>query len=73
MKILKQEDQFKLYPGRQTLIAFCLLLLWQTFAYSQQFPYKFRYLTVDEGLSHTDANDIAQDKQGYIWVATLWY
>jgi ligand-binding sensor domain-containing protein len=37
---------------------------------AQQYPYKFHYLTVDEGLSHTDANDIAQDKQGYIWVAT---
>ncbi len=38
--------------------------------YCQSFPYKFNYLTVDEGLSHTDANDIAQDKQGYIWIAT---
>jgi signal transduction histidine kinase/DNA-binding response OmpR family regulator/ligand-binding sensor domain-containing protein len=36
----------------------------------QPYPYKFNYLTVDEGLSHTDANDIAQDRQGYIWVAT---
>ena len=36
----------------------------------QPFSYKFNYLTVDEGLSHTDANDIAQDKYGYIWVAT---
>ncbi|MEJ7684194.1 MAG: two-component regulator propeller domain-containing protein [Segetibacter sp.] len=38
--------------------------------FSQPYPYKFNYLTVDEGLSHTDANDIAQDKQGFIWVAT---
>jgi signal transduction histidine kinase/DNA-binding response OmpR family regulator/ligand-binding sensor domain-containing protein len=37
---------------------------------SQAYPYKFKYLTVDEGLSHTDANDIAQDKLGYIWIAT---
>jgi len=36
----------------------------------QNYPYKIKYLTVDEGLSHTDANDIAQDKQGFIWVAT---
>lgn len=36
----------------------------------QSFPYKFNYLTVDEGLSHTDANDITQDKHGYIWIAT---
>ncbi|MDB5147803.1 MAG: response regulator, partial [Mucilaginibacter sp.] len=40
-------------------------------SYSQAYPYKFNYLTVDEGLSHTDANYIAQDKQGYIWVATF--
>jgi signal transduction histidine kinase/ligand-binding sensor domain-containing protein/CheY-like chemotaxis protein/AraC-like DNA-binding protein len=37
---------------------------------AQVYPYKFNYLTVDEGLSHTDANDIAQDNKGYIWVAT---
>ncbi len=36
----------------------------------QTYPYQFNYLTVDEGLSHTDANDIAQDRLGYIWVAT---
>ena len=39
--------------------------------FGQSYPYKFNYLTVDEGLSHTDACDIAQDKQGYIWVGTL--
>ncbi|HWB27773.1 MAG TPA: response regulator [Chitinophagaceae bacterium] len=38
--------------------------------FCQPYPYKFRYLTVDEGLSHIDANDIIQDKQGYIWIAT---
>ncbi len=36
----------------------------------QPSPYIFKYLTVDAGLSHTDANDIAQDKEGYIWIAT---
>ncbi len=39
-------------------------------ALGQSFPFKFSYLTVDEGLSHTDANDITQDRRGYIWVAT---
>ncbi|WP_121812168.1 response regulator [Mucilaginibacter kameinonensis] len=38
---------------------------------AQPYPYKFNYLTVDEGLSHTDANYIVQDKRGYIWVATF--
>ncbi len=32
---------------------------------------KFSYLTVDNGLSHTDAKDIKQDKLGFIWIATL--
>jgi signal transduction histidine kinase/DNA-binding response OmpR family regulator/ligand-binding sensor domain-containing protein len=41
------------------------------YAAQQPYPYKFNYLTVDEGLSHTDANDVAQDRQGYIWVATF--
>ncbi len=40
-------------------------------AKSQSFPYRFSYLTVDDGLSHTDANDIAQDEKGFIWVATF--
>lgn len=54
-------------------IVFCTLFIFiiNNTANCQSFPYKFNYLTVDEGLSHTDANDIAQDKQGYIWVATF--
>ncbi|WP_176884916.1 hybrid sensor histidine kinase/response regulator transcription factor [Dyadobacter soli] len=53
-----------------------LLLVAAAFAAStpvargQNFPYSFKYLTVDEGLSHTDVNDVAQDGKGYIWVAT---
>jgi signal transduction histidine kinase/DNA-binding response OmpR family regulator/ligand-binding sensor domain-containing protein len=39
-------------------------------SYGQAYPYRFNYVTVDDGLSHTDANDIAQDRFGYIWVAT---
>ncbi|WP_316823920.1 two-component regulator propeller domain-containing protein [Pedobacter miscanthi] len=39
-------------------------------AQNQPIPLKFNYLTVDEGLSHTDANDIAQDNKGFIWIAT---
>lgn len=35
--------------------------------YSQ---FRFKHLTVDEGLSHTDANYIMQDSKGFIWIAT---
>ncbi|MGY4386487.1 signal transduction histidine kinase/DNA-binding response OmpR family regulator/ligand-binding sensor domain-containing protein [Pedobacter sp. UYP24] len=41
-----------------------------TSVFSQSYAYQFNHLTVDEGLSHTDANDLVQDKYGYIWIAT---
>ncbi len=47
------------------LVSFCA-----TACFCQPYSYKFNYLTVDEGLSHTDANDIVQDEQGFIWIAT---
>ena len=39
---------------------------------AQQVPLKFSYLTVDDGLSHTDIKEIKQDKLGFIWIATLY-
>lgn len=41
-------------------------------ATAQQNPLKFSYLTVDDGLSHTDVKEIKQDKLGFIWIATLY-
>jgi ligand-binding sensor domain-containing protein len=41
-------------------------------AFAQQNPLKFSYLTVDDGLSHTDVKEIKQDKLGFIWIATLY-
>src|ERR1700761_7611012 len=56
---------------RKFLTIGCLLLFILSGSSSGQVhSYQFNYLTVDEGLSHTDANDIAQDRMGYIWVAT---
>ncbi|WP_431294472.1 hybrid sensor histidine kinase/response regulator [Pedobacter sp. P26] len=40
-------------------------------ALAQQDPLKFSYLTVDDGLSHTDVKEVKQDNQGFIWIATL--
>jgi signal transduction histidine kinase/DNA-binding response OmpR family regulator/ligand-binding sensor domain-containing protein len=37
---------------------------------AQSSQFRFKHLTVDEGLSHTDANYIAQDSKGFIWIAT---
>lgn len=39
-------------------------------AKAQSSPFRFKHLTVDEGLSHTDANYITQDSKGFIWIAT---
>jgi signal transduction histidine kinase/DNA-binding response OmpR family regulator/ligand-binding sensor domain-containing protein len=56
----------------KTLVVLALLFLAASdAAIGQPHPYRFNYLTVDVGLSHTDANDIIQDDRGYIWVATL--
>lgn len=56
---------------KMLFFALTWILIGSGSAFSQSFPYRFKYLTVDEGLSHTDANDIAQDRFGYIWMATF--
>lgn len=33
-------------------------------------PYSFKQITIQNGLSHTDANSIVQDEKGYIWIGT---
>ncbi|MFP5079928.1 two-component regulator propeller domain-containing protein [Pedobacter sp. JCM 36344] len=63
----------KLMDGKYVkalLLIFIFNIIGTNAIFSQSYSYKFNYLTVDEGLSHTDANDLAQDKHGYIWVAT---
>ncbi|MDN5288500.1 MAG: histidine kinase [Mucilaginibacter sp.] len=52
-------------------IIFLFILFGKGGVRAQQNPLKFSYLTVDDGLSHTDAKEIKQDKQGFIWIATL--
>ncbi|MEZ4905376.1 MAG: two-component regulator propeller domain-containing protein [Spirosomataceae bacterium] len=47
------------------------LLLSSLGVQSQQVRQVFRKITVDEGLSHTDATDLLQDDKGFIWIATL--
>ena len=69
MKIRKPFE-LKKEGYRQLFFLLLSILFLANSVVAQQYPYKFQYLTVDEGLSHTDANDIAQDKQGYIWIAT---
>lgn len=54
-----------------TGITFLVILITSIYASAQQTPLKFSHLSVDNGLSHTDANDIKQDRRGFIWIATL--
>ena len=58
--------------NRSPLVFFLFLIISaaSNFVFGQSYPYKFNYLTADEGLSHPDVNDIAQDEKGYIWIAT---
>lgn len=32
--------------------------------------FKFEYVTVNDGLAHSDAVDVSQDQRGFIWIAT---
>lgn len=49
-----------------------LLIIWLLVqpAYAQPLDLRFSHLTVNEGLSHSDAMAVIQDKQGYIWIGT---
>jgi signal transduction histidine kinase/ligand-binding sensor domain-containing protein/DNA-binding response OmpR family regulator len=49
---------------------FLMMLLLPKAGKAQSVQFRFKHLTVDEGLSHTDANYITQDGKGYIWIAT---
>ncbi|WP_413671048.1 response regulator [Mucilaginibacter sp. Mucisp86] len=55
---------------KKNILFFVLVLLCHSLR-AQQLQLKFSYLTVDNGLSHTDAKDIKQDRKGFIWIATL--
>ena len=53
------------------LITFLQALVFLSSAYSTDLSkVKFEYLTVDDGLSQGIIEDIMQDRQGYIWIAT---
>lgn len=46
-----------------------LLLVFSTRGYAQNI-FKFEHITVNEGLSHSDAMAVVQDKDSFIWVGT---
>ena len=69
------EHSLSAYLFRKERLLYLLLLFGFSFhsrrADAQPYAYQFNHLTVNEGLSHTDANCIAQDQKGYVWIGTL--
>ncbi len=70
MSLIKSNLNY-LQSQRNSIFALLVIMLFGGAVKAQSFPYKINYLTVNEGLSHTDANYIAQDEKGFIWVATF--
>jgi signal transduction histidine kinase/DNA-binding response OmpR family regulator/sugar lactone lactonase YvrE len=59
-------------PTATRLLALLLLLLGLAARAQDMAPdeLRFEHLTVDQGLSHSDAMAVAQDRAGFIWVGT---
>lgn len=74
MRIIHSLDLFLppriLKKGVKLTFLIVAYVFWTSSVIGQAFPFKFNYLTMDEGLSHTDVNDIAQDDMGFMWIAT---
>ena len=51
------------------------LVLWLCIASTNSIAHgvqnlKFKHYSIEQGLSQVSANDIIQDREGYIWIAT---
>ncbi len=55
--------------GRLIILIICTLITSCTFA-QQHLNYLFRHITQADGLLHNQVPGIAQDKKGFIWIAT---
>ncbi len=51
-------------------ILFIILKISLFGAYAQESTYPFNSISVDNGLNHTDATFLGQDKNGFIWIST---
>ncbi len=49
---------------------FFVILLVSSAVYSQFRPYKFKRITLEDGLSQSSVGRIFEDKQGFIWIST---
>lgn len=55
---------------RQPILLLCLSTVLFTVSNAQQAPYFTEKLTTEEGLSSNKINDIIQDDNGFLWIAT---
>ena len=58
------------YVFFKNLVAILLFGFCNSLCLAQDNSFKFRRLTIDDGLSQSSVPSIAQDKEGYIWFAT---
>ena len=56
-------------PVRQALLAACVALT-ALLSRAEPLPMVFTHLTTEQGLSQVTVNDVLQDSQGFIWLAT---
>lgn len=59
--------------SKRMVLLFIILTAIQTISAQSNImnnAFPFRHLTINNGLSHTDANVIVQDKKNYIWIGT---
>ena len=54
----------------RSFTAASLLMLFASFTRADQPPMVFTHLSTEEGLSQATVNDVLQDSQGFIWLAT---
>ena len=58
--------------AKEVIVLFCLLvfvMFWPQ-AYGQQISYKFKHLSINDGLSQNTVFAMLQDHRGFIWIGT---
>src|SRR3989304_2517520 len=77
MFVLVSINNFHRY--RKSMLIICFILPFLTFmsGYTKNIPacssheqFKFRHVTIEDGLSDNHVNSIYQDKYGYTWIGT---
>ena len=54
----------------RVLLTLIILISFGEVTFAQGKDIKFKRITIEDGLSQTTVNDIYQDNQGYMWIAT---